>query len=154
MGDVFTVEDAEFVGYLPDDEIVLGKVLTVKKVIKPFKDDDGNPVEKVEFKVQIIQPGGTHDGVSIWGDTSTYFNTHPNNKLRNWATSILGQELPAGYRLDTDVLENREVRVIVGYRTWDKADGTKGEKNYVKDFMPTREAMANFSTNALAEEPF
>lgn len=141
MGDIFKLEESEFSGYLPDDDIQRVRVLTVKVAEKPYKDDDGNNVKKVEFKTVVTS--GDHAGSYIWGETPTRFNTHSECKLRNWAQSILGQELPAGYVLDTDVLEGTEVRAIIGYKEYVKNDGTPGKRNFIKDLMPTREAMAN-----------
>jgi hypothetical protein len=91
----------------------------------------------------------------VWGETPTRFNTHPECKLRNWAQSILGQELPPGYRLDTDVLQDAETRAIIGYKEYTKGDGTLGKRNFIKDLMPTSEAIAaSTSAPAFAEEPF
>lgn len=151
MGDVFQLEDSEFAGYMPDDDIQRVKILTVKVAEKPYKDDDGNNVKKVEFKTVVV--GGDFNGNYVWGETPTRFNTHPDCKLRNWAQSILGQELPAGYRLDTDVLEGAEARAIIGYKEYVKGDGTPGKRNFIKDLMPTSEAMASYGSNPI-EEPF
>lgn len=150
MGEIFQLEDSEFAGYMPDDDIQRVKILSVKVAEKPYKDDDGVNVKKVEFKTVVV--GGEFSGNYVWGETPTRFNTHPDCKLRNWAQSILGQELPPGYRLDTDVLQDAEVRAVIGYKEYTKGDGTLGKRNFIKDLMPTSEAMASYG--ATAEEPF
>lgn len=152
MGDTFTLEDSAFGGYIDDDEVMLGQVVGAKVVEKPFEDDDGNKVKKVEFKFTLMDPDGKQDGLNLWGETPVRFNTHPDCRLRNWAQAMLGQELPAGFNLDLDMLLNTEVRTIIGYKEWDKTDGTKGKRNFVKDVMPTKDAERKMA--AEADEPF
>lgn len=46
---VFILEESNYAGPIPEDEILTAKVVAVKQVVKPFKDDDGKDVVKVEF---------------------------------------------------------------------------------------------------------
>lgn len=159
----FELEESDFAGYIPDGSIKLARVVGVKVAEKPFKDDDGKPVHKVEFKFAIIDPTGDFDGQNIWGETGTKFNTHPDCKLRNWSAAILGTELPVGYTLDTDLLMGHECRIAIElYEYEDKKaapDPDTGEKptkqrNRVIDVFPTADAMASMSGAASGEEPF
>lgn len=152
MGETFTLEESSFAGYIDDDEIMLGQCVGVTVKTKPFKDDDGNPVKKVEFKFTLQDPGGPHDGSNLWGETGLRFNTHPDCRLRNWTQALLGQDLPAGFNLDLDMLLNQEARLVIGYKEYKKNDGTDGKRNFVKDLLPTKAAMARMESEA--EEPF
>lgn len=148
----FELEESDFAGYIPDDEVKTATVVSVKLAEQNFVDDDGKKVMKVEFKFKIID-GSVHDGTDIWGKTPTRFNTHPDCKLRNWAQAILGQSLPPKFRLDTDVLVGRDCRLIIGLREYEK-DGQTKQTNYVKDVMPTADAMASMAAAVRSEEPF
>lgn len=152
MGETFTLEESNFAGYIDDDEIMLGMCVGVAVKEKPFKDDDGNPVKRVEFKFTLQDPGGPHDGNNLWGDTPVRFNTHPDCRLRNWSQALLGQELPAGFNLDLDMLLNQEARLVIGYKEYKKNDGSEGKRNFVKDLIPTKEALARMESES--EEPF
>lgn len=156
----FELEEAEVIAPMEDDEIFSAEVVTVKVVEKPYREDKDDPnspkVKKVEFKFVLEDPDGEHDGDNIWGETSTRFNSHPDNKLKNWAQEILATEFPVGYRLDTDVLIGQKCRVIIGAREWEKdvpvsAEHPTGKetrvRNFVKDVMRSRSAMGD-------EEPF
>lgn len=145
MGEILEVEESGFAGFIEDDTIFRGKVAACKIDEKPWKDDDGNPVKAVSFRVKIIDPGGAHDDGAVWGDTPTTLNSHPECKLRHWAEAALGMELPVGYKLDLDLLLDSDIRVVVGYKEYVKKDGSIGKRNFVKDLMPSREAMAQAS---------
>jgi hypothetical protein len=131
---VFILEESNFAGPIDDDEILPARVVGIKERIKPFKDDDGNEIKRVEFAFVIETPEGSHDGQKLWGDTSTVFSNNPNCKLFAWSQEILGQELPGGYALDTDTLVGQNCRVIVGLRKYEK-DGKEQTRNFVKDVV-------------------
>lgn len=152
MGTTFELEESDFAGYIEDDEIYAATVAKVKVVEKPYDDDDGNKVKKVEFKVVLRDDSGVQDGTNLWGETSTKFNTHPDCRLRNWACAVMGTDLPVGYRLDTDVLEGQDVRVVVGLKEYTK-DGQTKQRNFVKDIMPSPEAMDRMAAGQ-DQEPF
>ncbi len=147
----FEMEDTDFAGYLEDDSIVTATVVAVKTVEKPYKDDDGNPVKRVEFKFSISD-GSAHDGTNVWGDTSTKFVQHPECRLRNWSQAILGQELGVGYRLDTDLLVGHDCRINVGLKQYEQ-NGQPKQRNFVKDVIPSAAAI-NAMRAAPDEEPF
>jgi hypothetical protein len=131
---VFTLEESNFAGPIDEDEILAARLVGVKMVKKPFKDDDGNEIHRVEFAFVIETPGGPFDGQKIWGDTSTVFSNNPNCRLYAWAQEILGIELPVGYDLDTEVLVSHDCRVVVGRREYQK-DGKDQVRNFVKDVV-------------------
>jgi hypothetical protein len=74
-----------------------------------------------------------------------------NCRLKTWAEAILGQRLPPHYRLDTDMLLDKECRVMVGKRDYEK-DGQVKSANFVSEVHPSR---ANVEALAVADaEPF
>jgi hypothetical protein len=162
----FELEESDFAGYMEDGSIWPAKVISVKVVEKPYFEDDGvTKVRKVEFKFEIIDNvTGQFNEVNVWGETPTKFNTHPECKLRNWASAILGMpELPVGYRLETDVLQGNTCRVNVELYEYEDKKGPKDpatgkgfmkQRNRVVDIMPSAEAMANISSHDPSEEPF
>lgn len=145
MGTAFELEESDFAGYIEDDTIMVADVVSVKVVEKNYKDDDGNNVKKVEFKFAIKDEEGPFDGTNVWGETGTRFNSHPDCKLKNWSQAILANELPVGFRLDTDMLVGHTCKVLVGLKEYEK-DGQTKQRNHVKDVWP----LAGLST----EEPF
>jgi hypothetical protein len=131
---VFTLEESNYAGPIPDDEILPARVTGVSTRKKPFKDDDGNDIFRVEFAFVIETPGEAWDGQRIWGDTSTIFTNNPNCKLYAWSQELLGDELPPGYVLDTDNLIGAMGRIVVGRKEYEK-DGKDQVRNYVKDVI-------------------
>lgn len=159
----FELEESDFAGYIDDGAIFPATVVTVKVVEKPYKDDDGNDVKKVEFKFVLHDENETFEGQNLWGETPTRFNSHPDCKLRNWSCAIMGQELEIGYRLDTDLLQGRDCRVQVQLYEYEDKKGPKNpdgtyqmkQRNRVVEVFPSREAMAAMaSAGAGTEEPF
>lgn len=151
----FELEETNFAGFIDDDSIYEANVISVRVAEKPFKDDEGNVVKKVEFKFALLDPDGPHDGDNLWGETPVRFNTHPDCKLRNWSQAILATELPVGYVLDTDILVGNTCRVVVGWKEYPDKDnpGKNKERNWVKDVMPSREGMTRMAQRP-DEEPF
>jgi len=123
---------------MEDDSLYEAEVVSCSVQTKPFKDDEGKDVKKVVFKFRIDDPNSQHDGALVWGETSTVFNTHPNNRLRQWAQAILEVELPVGYALDTDVLNGNRCRIVVGLREYKDKEGQIQQKNFVKDLLPLK----------------
>lgn len=150
MGLIFELEESEFAGYIEDGARYAATVASIKKKEKPFKDDNGQPVVRVEFHFKLIADDG-HDGQDIWGDTSTRFNSHPECRLKQWSEAILGMRLAPHFRLDTDMLLDRHCFVVISKREYEK-DGEIKFRNQVRDVQPT-----TASAKALAEndqEPF
>lgn len=149
MGLIFELEESEFAGYIDDGTRYAATVVSIKKREKPFKDDAGQTIVRVEFHFKLIADDG-HDGQDIWGDTSTRFNSHPECRLKQWAEAILGMHLAPHFRLDTDMLLDRHCFVVVGKKEWVK-EGESKVRNFVRDVQPTT---ANAKALAEAEEPF
>lgn len=123
---------------IDEDTIVEGELLAVKNKEMPYKDDNGNPVERTEFEFVITDEG--FDGRRLWGTTGTKLVDHPDCKLKAWSQEIFGQEFPPGYRLDTDILIGKRARLVVGYREYEK-NGEKRWTNSVKDVIRSRTAV-------------
>jgi hypothetical protein len=153
MGIIIEVEESGFTGFIEDGEILNAKVASVELKEKPFVDDKtGEKVKKFEFKFKINDPGGDHDDRFIWGETSTRVTDHPENRLRNWAEALLGQRLPPHYKFNTDDLQDRDCRVIVGKETKIRTQGEK-TRNFVREVHPTRENAARLAAEDTTE-PF
>lgn len=138
---------------IPDGTKLLMQIEDVKTETKPFKDKDGNDIVKVVFSFVVVEEGPFYDR-KIQGETPTTFTTHPDCKLRNWVQEILKQDLPAGFRLNTDILVGELVDAVVSAKESERKDG-KGiwVRNWVSDIQRYVEDPALVSA-ALAEEPF
>lgn len=113
--------------------------VTVSNIeVSTYDDPQNGPRKNLNWTFTLHTPGDW-EGKRIWGNTSMVFNTNPNCKLRNWAQSVLGTDLDAGFELDTDDLVGRKARIAVGYRK--KPDGTI--KQFVADVLPTRTTAAS-----------
>jgi hypothetical protein len=148
---VFVLEDSTYAGPIDEDEILPARVVGVKIVTKPFKDEDGNEIQRVEFAFVVEAPGSPYDGQRLWGDTSTTFSNNANCKLFAWSQEMLGMELPSGYKLDTDLLVGQDCRVVVGRKEYEK-DGKQQVRNFVKDTI--RAGAGSPGPVATDEEPF
>lgn len=123
---------------IPEHTILVMEIVDVKEVEKPWKDDDGNPVNRVEFSFVVREPEGENsrfDGRKIWGETPTTFSRSDRCKLRAWAQEILSEKL--GNTLDTDILIGRRCRGVVHQRIKKNTDQVY---NFVHDVLPDRNA--------------
>lgn len=136
----FDLEESDFHGVIPADTIFEAEFVGCRFVEKNYYEDDGQTkVRKTEFTFVIRQQGVAWEGDTIKGETGTRFNTHPDCKLKNWLQALAGgEEFPAGYRVDTDVLLGNRCRIVVGHRTYEK-DGQQKDYNFVSDLMPARQ---------------
>lgn len=128
------------------------EVLAVDEVEKPYKDDDGNPVKKVEFTFGVQWNG---DDRKVWGETSTKWVYHSGCKLRQWSQEIFATDLPEEFVLNTDHLVGEKCQILVGLRTWEAGskDGRSwdaGSKNFVED---VKRAGSNAVAPVTAAEP-
>lgn len=146
---ILTMEESNYAGPIPEDTVLPAKVTAITQKKKPFKDDDGNDIWRMEFSFTVEDPNSDFDGTRLWGDTSTTFNNHPDCKLRAWAQEILATQLDAGFVLDTDILVGQRCRIVVGVKEYQK-DGQTKTRNFVRDVMrPSGGGIA-----ATDEEPF
>lgn len=140
---VLILEESNYAGPIPEDEILPAKVSGVQQKTKPFTDDDGNAIIRMEFAFVVDDPGNAFDGQRLWGDTPTTFTTHPDCRLRAWAQELYGQELPKGFILDTDDLKGMACRIVVAQKTYkDKVSQEDKVRNYVKDVFRARDGSA------------
>lgn len=131
---------------IPEDEILECEVFEIKgPVDKPYTDDDGNAVKKMEFTFKVLD--GEFKDRRVWGETSPAFVNHSNCKLYAWTQEILSTELPAGFSLNTDNLLKLKCRVVVGQRSYTKkGDTEKTTVNFAKDIIRSKTpANAGFS---------
>lgn len=153
MGDTFVLEEREEGSFsvIPADTILEAEIESVKKIVKPFTDDNGDPVRRVEFAFRIIDDN--FHGRKVWGDTPTTFTTHPDCKLRAWVQEALAvSELPKSFTFNTDSLQGEKVRVVVGVREWVK-DGETQQRNFVTDVLRSRDANS-LPVNEFSDDPF
>lgn len=163
MGDTFTLEEStgEDFELIPEDTILEAKVLKIQTVTTKMTDEHtGEPVKQVEFTFGILDEPYAAANRKAWGRTSTKFTTHENCRLRAWVTEIMAvNELPTGFRLDTDALVGNQCRIVLEVNTWEdkKAgpDPVTGQPRYksnnrVKEVIRSRAA----GRPAHDEEPF
>lgn len=151
MGLQFELEDAnnDQGDYIDDGTVLQARVVGHNLKDRTIK---GETVKKVGWKFQV-ESDGPYFGRTVWGDTSTKFVKHPNCKLYSWSEAVLGQKLPAGYRIDLDHLLDRECRIVVAKDTWNGPDQEVRMRNYVSEVHPSREAAAAMAL-ADDQEPF
>lgn len=122
MGDLYTLEESTGEDYtlIPEDTILGVKVTKVETVTTKMTDEiTGEPVKQVEFTF-VVTDDGDYQSRKVWGKTSTKFTTHEKCRLRAWTQEILAvDELPPGFKLDTDGLVGNSCRVVVGVNTWE-----------------------------------
>lgn len=137
---------------LPEDTICEAILLEVKEKMAPWKNkEDGSDVFRVEFTFALPDYGNQR----VWGDTPTTFSNHPDCTFRNWTQEILGgQELPVGFKLDTETLKDAKVRVRLGYKKYfSKKHNKEVETNFVADVIHARGSAVSVGA-ASQEEPF
>jgi len=145
---------------LPADTILKAVVQKVEQRETPFNIDDNKPElgkkDEVSFRFQVSE--GEHQGRVFFGSTMTYFDASPNCRLRVWVEEILGiDEIPVGFKFDTDDLIDLPVKIVLGV--------TKSDKNKVVDLVRMNSNAASAAavpavevvgaaTAASDEEPF
>lgn len=141
-------EDKEPVDPIEDGEIFAAKVVDIREVEEDGRGNNaGQKVKRLAFKVKLNAPETPWDGFHYTGKTWPRLDTREDNRLRQWAETLLGHEIPVGYELDTDKLVNIECRVAIGAfeKDDDKNPGKKVTFNFISDFFPAR---------GLTSEPF
>lgn len=130
--DEFILEEVVELEKIPDGEILQAEVVKVGKQTKPWKDDDGNDVVRVNFEFRVTEEGPFF-GRRVWGETPTTFSTHSDCKLRVWIQELLGEDdLPKGFNLKTSMVEGLPCRIAVAQRT---NQTTKKTTNFVADVI-------------------
>lgn len=142
------MEEVEVLPELAEDEIFEAEVVNIQIKDTPFhedKDDPNSPLQrKMEFKFVIhAEEFSENDKRNIWGQTGVKLTNHPDNKLRQWCTTLLGvEEIPIGYVLNTDTLLSKRCRIVIGSKSYEK-NGRIQTRNFVKDLMPSRQSGAS-----------
>jgi hypothetical protein len=118
-----TAEEHQEFPTLPADSIVFLKV--GKSEVKAVAGRNGDSWQKLEFTFKLMGIQTTGDGSpvdnydslvtgSIWGSVPFRLTDSPENRLKQWVEAILGLPIEAGFELDTDYLNGREVRGVTG----------------------------------------
>jgi hypothetical protein len=134
----FVLQDTPDFETIPDGEILTAEVVNVEER-DSFYEDERNPGQKkkqISFRFAITEPG-EHAGRVVFGNTPTTFTNHADCKLRIWVQELLGEdELPVGFKFNTDALIGLPCRLAIGARERLGADGkTKVSKNFVADVI-------------------
>jgi hypothetical protein len=134
---------------IPDNSFFEAIILDISEGESPWDIDETDPSKgkkmQLSWKFKILDPSGKFDDRYVWGNTSTYFATAANNKLRQWIQAALDiPVLPEGYAVDTDQLVDKQVLVIVSAKN--KANG--GISNRVMEIQPSRAAAPLAATPA------
>jgi hypothetical protein len=80
---------------------------TYKAHHKPVKEGkknvgDTGVISRWTWEFEIVD--GDYSGLRAWGETEDALTNHPDNKVRQWAETLLGREFEIGEGLDTDDL--------------------------------------------------
>jgi hypothetical protein len=139
-----TMQRADESGYperkpIPDNSFFEAIILDISENESPWDIDENDPSKgkkmQLSWKFKILDPSGEFDDRYVWGNTSTYFATSANNKLRQWIQAALDiPVLPEGYAVDTEQLHDKQCLVIVSAKN--KANG--GIANRVMEIQPSR----------------
>jgi hypothetical protein len=133
----FVLEDAPEYVAIPDGEILAAEVVNCEVREAPFEDrqNPGQKAKRVNFRFSITE-AGEWQGRTIFGETPMTFSNHPDCKLRVWVQEILGEDdLPVGFKFNTDALIGLPVRLAVGVRERKAADGSMTQKNFAADVI-------------------
>lgn len=139
MGTTFELEEAKVFEAIPEDTIVEAEIQTVEERETPFDIDKNDPSKgkqhQVSFRFNVTGPA-EYAGRVLFGNTPVTFSNHPDCKLRVWVQEILGTDtLPLGFKLDLSQLEGAPVKVVVGNRVKQAADGTTVAKDFAQDVL-------------------
>jgi len=130
-----TVEEPEFV-LLPEDTLLRCRLNAVNPKEVPYRDKNTGEQKtftKWEWEFQVIE--GEFAEKKIWGETNDKLTTHPDNKPRNWAEAILGQELDLGMEFDTDDIVGLIADVTVYHHHYTK-NGEDRTIAKIQDVLP------------------
>lgn len=122
---------------LTEDSIHTAQLLNITpKEIKWTDKNTGDPKSTVILEWWWEIQAGKYAGRRVKGTCDEKFSTHPNNRLRNWASVILDREIGAGFPLDTEDLEGLTADIVIGKKV-DKKDSTRVYDEVVDVLPPT-----------------
>lgn len=124
----FTVTD-EPDRTVPEDHIVRGRLLEIKRETVTPKDTSKEPWDKLNWWFEVTEQG-LYCGRKIKGQTSPKFTNHPMNKAKPWAEALLQRELPVGVAIGKGDLEGLPCDFTVRWekdrvdpnRIWERVD--------------------------------
>ena len=94
-----------------------------------WPDSNREGYQRLRWKFAIDDPAGPQpagdDGVTTIGETGAKPVQAADCVLWVWAQEVSGQELPNGFRLDTDDLHARKVQVRIAHRHYQKDGSTR-----------------------------
>ena len=115
-----TVEEQEK-WKLPKEEPLPAQLKSVtEKTITP-RDTTKAPFTKWVWEFDITD--GEYAGLRAWGETEDRMTNHPNNRVRQWAETLLGTSFDLGDDLDTDDLLGLQCSIVVAHEERTKANG-------------------------------
>ena len=97
--------------------------VTVKEINYTNQDGQPDSFKKWEWEFAIID--GEYAGLKAWGDTEAKVTSHAEDKARQWAEAISGNDYGIGEGLDTDDLLGIECMVVVDNTTYVKKGTTE-----------------------------
>lgn len=101
--EMFTIED-EPDRTIPEEKIVRGRLLEIKRETVVPKDTSKEPFDKLIWWFEVTEQG-LYAGRKIKGSTSTKFSNHAGNRARNWAEQLLRRELGVNSAVSKSDLE-------------------------------------------------
>lgn len=148
---------------IPENTTFDAEILGLKKIKKPYKNDDGSDVFRLEWRFLLDDPGGPQDGRKIYGETGVKLSLHPNCKLTGWVQEALQTEVVENQDVDLSLLIGRKAKVVIGARTYQPKDKQTKEPMVNPDGTPV-ERVYNFVDQLMripgsgvpspAEQPF
>lgn len=135
---------------IPEDVVpVLLKDIKYESI--PYKDKRTGEAKSFEKLTWIFTiPSGEYEGRGLRGETNTKMNTGAGNKFRQWAETLLGQQIPAGAKFDTDQVIGLQAKALVKHRT----DKNNPEIKYaeIDELLPNDDGDSPFGFSG--EPPF
>lgn len=118
----------------PDNSRFKVEIVGIKEEMSRWKDKDtGEHVPLLNFQFKVLE-GENFGNRRFFGDCPAEF--FPGSKLFNWVVAILNTDIQPGFQLNTDDLIGLKTRATIGYRTWERQDGTTGWANNVRYLDP------------------
>lgn len=147
MGLSFVVQDAPDLT-IPEDVILRARLEKID--LREFEWNDKKTGERkqgsnLEWTFEITAEG-EYKGRTVRGRTGTDMNNRDGNRLRSWAETLLGRELPVGVAVDADDLVGLSCDLNVRHEPDRKDPERKWER--VDNIMPVS------SDFALNDPPF
>lgn len=121
----FIVEDAPDLT-IPEDTIVRARLEEIKE--HRFEWTDKKTGERKEGHMLQwwweVTAENEYNGRKIKGECDAKISSHPRNRFRGWAETLLGRELPPGMPIDTDDLVGLSADISIRHDK-DKKDPSK-----------------------------